>query len=225
MAYIPDTKSYHSCTTNDIAKRRGIYTSEVQDYLVEFSKENPEADIQTLAMSDDPEAIEEGTDVLLKTTFGSFILYPDGNFEVVENSDQVKKNRNLKDEGKSQAIKKGRNQNIYTKAIIDNLLSIGIGKNQIHRLKRTSYNLVRIDAYAISLFCKEHKLQTYGGDFAKAVRALEKEYQEKVIKPVSLAYNIQIDSGYYGELRAKHRDRQETPAETWAYLIFVPLAE
>lgn len=216
MAYIPDTKSYRPCTTNDIAKRRGIYTSEVQDYLVEFTTRHPDADIQILSMSDDPKAIEAGTDVLFNTTQGTFILYPDGEFELVENGKNVRRN---------QTTKRNKIQNVYTKAVVDGLLSIDIPTQYITTTRRTDYNLVRINAYVLSIYSKKNNLKTYGKDSQIATQELENLIKQ-VIAAVERTYNIQIESGWYEDLRdaGKHRNERRTNGSDYDYMIFVPLA-
>lgn len=110
-AYIENYKDYHPCDLIDIAKRRGIYASEVQDQILEFNNRNPDADLQTLSITDDPEAIEQGTDVLLVTNQGTFVLYPDGGTESVENGLRVQR---------SQAAKKGKiNQTAAMQCALD----------------------------------------------------------------------------------------------------------
>lgn len=220
MAYIPDTKSYQPCTTNDIAKRRGIYTSEVQDYLVEFTTLHPDADIQILSLSDDPKAIEAGTDVLINTTQGTFILYPDGEFELVENGKNVRR---------SQTTKQSRAQNSYTKAVIDRLIGIGISPELIQQSRRKTYNLVKLKARVIDEYCQQNGLSTagYGEDFRTAVRSLDDDIRTQVIDVVATTYDIQIEGGWFEELYDANNIRQEQVSMYYSfdYLIFIPLAE
>lgn len=83
--YIPNLKDYHECSPIDIAKRRGIYVSEVQDAIVELS--NQVSDIYTFAITDNEDSIEKGTDVIFSTSDGNFVWDTNGDFELIENTD------------------------------------------------------------------------------------------------------------------------------------------
>lgn len=89
--YVPKLDSYKECDIVDIAKRRGIYASEVQDAIVELAKNG--SDIYTMVMTKDPKAIEEGTDIIFSTNRGNFVWLPDGEFELIENLDKEPENR------------------------------------------------------------------------------------------------------------------------------------
>jgi len=93
-AYIHNLSEYHDCDLVDIAKRRGIYASEVQDAILELSRQN--LDVYTMVITDSPTAIEQGTDVIFATSGGNFVWYPDGEFELIENKDS---DEDLKEEG------------------------------------------------------------------------------------------------------------------------------
>lgn len=84
--YVPNLESYKECDIVDIAKRRGIYASEVQDAIVELAKNG--SDIYTLVMTQDPKAIGDGTDIIFSTNQGNFVWLPDGEFELIENTDE-----------------------------------------------------------------------------------------------------------------------------------------
>lgn len=83
--YIPNLKDYHECSPIDIAKRRGIYISEVQDAIIELSKQV--SDIYTFAITDNEDSIANGTDVIFSTSDGNFVWDTNGDFELIENTD------------------------------------------------------------------------------------------------------------------------------------------
>lgn len=81
--HIDDFGAYHDADLVDVAKRRGIYASEVQDAIVELDKQGIE--LYTMAITDDPQAMEKGIDVIFATNRGNFVWHPDQEFELVEN--------------------------------------------------------------------------------------------------------------------------------------------
>lgn len=82
---ISNMDTYYDTDLVGVAKRRNIYTSEVQDALVELGKSG--LGVLNIKMTDAPESIDAGTDVMFVTDGGNMIWYPDGDFELVETID------------------------------------------------------------------------------------------------------------------------------------------
>jgi hypothetical protein len=82
---IQNLDSYYDTDLVGVAKRRGIYASEVQDAILELAQEH--LDVLSIKMTDDSAAQEAGTDVMFVTNGGNFVWYPDQEFELVETVD------------------------------------------------------------------------------------------------------------------------------------------
>lgn len=67
-------------------------------------------------------------------------------------------------------------------------------------------------------------MKDYADDYQKGMQTLD--YQVKqVIATIEKTYNIQIESGWYRDLRDAGKHRNERITNKHDYMVFVPLAE
>lgn len=147
--YLPNLGKYQKISTEALAYRIDVPESEIQDLILELDKSH--MDTLWFAVTDDPEAVAAGTDVIVRTadsdTESTWVWFPDGYLELVENTGKPSKSP-YRSEPAFQSTREEKPKEIRATQAVRAFLTktLGISVRAIYTNKRANDHSVKIRA-------------------------------------------------------------------------------
>lgn len=147
--YLPNLEKYQKISIDALAYRIDVPESEIQDLILELDKSH--LDTLWFAVTDDPEAVAAGTDVIVRTSDGNeestWVWFPDGYLELVENSGTPGKSK-YRSEPAFQPTREEKPKEITATSAVRSFLTktLGIDVRAIYTNKRAHDHSVKISA-------------------------------------------------------------------------------
>ena len=147
--YLPNLGKYQKISMEALAYRIDVPESEIQDLILELDKSH--MDTLWFAVTDDPEAVAAGTDVIVRTADGdaesTWVWFPDGYLELVENTGKPSGSEYQSEPAFQQARKEKPKEIPATQAVRAFLTkTLGIDVRAIYTNKRAHDHSVKIRA-------------------------------------------------------------------------------